>query len=76
MPSLVQGRYKPAELRPVRRVSRPERHVPIAIPVPMIHQVTEAEPRGLRVAWRVLRMGVVVGSLTAAWHIGMVIGQL
>ena len=70
-----QDRFEPAERRPVRRVSGPQRLVPIEVPPPRF-RVTEQEPHGLRMARRALRMGVVVGSLTAAWQIGMVIGAL
>jgi hypothetical protein len=49
--------------------------VPIEVPSPRF-RVTEEEPHGLKMARRALRLGVVVGSLTAAWQIGMVIGQL
>jgi len=70
-----QDRFEPAERRPVRRVSGPQRLVPIEAPAPMV-RLTEEEPHGLRVARRALRLGIVVGSLTAAWQIGMVIGAL
>jgi hypothetical protein len=72
---LVQDRFEPAQRRPVRRVSGAQRLVPIVVPAPRF-RVTEAEPHGLRMARQALRMGVVVGGLTAAWQIGMVIGQL
>jgi hypothetical protein len=72
---LVQSRFEPAERRPARHVSRPQRLVPIEVPA-VRFRVTEEEPHGLRIARRALRMGVLVGSLTAAWQIGMVIGQL
>jgi hypothetical protein len=74
MLKLVHSRLEPAE-RPVRRVSGPQRLVPIVVPSPRF-RVTEEEPHGLKMARRALRLGVVVGSLTAAWQIGMVIGQL
>ncbi|MFI5207541.1 MAG: hypothetical protein ACHQU8_07430 [Gemmatimonadales bacterium] len=51
------------------------RLVPIEVPAPRF-RVTEEEPQGLRMARRALRLGVVVGSLTAAWQIGVVIGAL
>ena len=60
--------------RTTRRVSGPQL-VPIEVPAPKF-RLTEEEPQGLRVARRALRLGVVVGSLTAAWQIGMVIGAL
>ena len=76
MLELVQAdRHEPAERRPVRRVSAPQRLVPIEVPAPRF-RVTEQEPQGLRMARRALKMGVVVGSLTAAWQIGIVIGAL
>jgi hypothetical protein len=68
-------RFEPARRRPVRRVSAPRRLAPIEVPPPRF-RVTEEEPNGLRLARRALKMGLVVGSLTAAWQIGMVIGQL
>ena len=72
---LVQAeRVDRAERRPTRRVSSP-RLVPIEVPGPRF-RLTEQEPHGLRMARRALRLGVVVGSLTAAWQIGMVIGAL
>jgi hypothetical protein len=49
--------------------------VPIEVPAPRF-RVTEQEPQGLKMARRALKMGVVVGSLTAAWQIGIVIGAL
>ncbi|MFI5280273.1 MAG: hypothetical protein ACHQU1_07245 [Gemmatimonadales bacterium] len=73
MLKLVQSRLEPAQ-RPMRRVSGP-RLVPIEVPAPRF-RVTEEEPHGMKVARRALRLGVVVGSLTAAWQIGMVIGAL
>ena len=76
MLSLVkQERFEPPVRRTVRRVSAPQRLVPIEVPAPRF-RVTEEEPHGLRVARRALRLGVVVGSLAAAWQIGMVVGAL
>jgi hypothetical protein len=72
---LIQAdRHEPAERRPARRVSGP-RLVPIEVPSPRF-RVTEEEPHGLRVARRALRLGVVAGSLMAAWQIGMIVGAL
>ena len=68
-------RLEPAARRPVRRVSGPQRLVPIEVPAPRF-RVTEQEPHALRMARRALKLGVVVGSLTAAWQIGIVIGAL
>ena len=82
MLSLVKGRidavsdarFEPGTRRTHRRVSSPEPR-PRVSPVTRI-PVAEAEPRGARVARHVLRMAVVAGSLTAAWQIGMIVGQL
>lgn len=72
---LVQAeRVDRAERRAGRRVSSP-RLVPIEVPAPRF-RLTEEEPHGLRLARRALKLGVVVGSLTAAWQIGMIIGAL
>ena len=82
MLSLVKGqfeaeaqRFDTGPRRTHRRVSRPEPRPKVVIPFATI-QVTEAEPKGARVVRHVLRAAVVAGSLTAAWQIGMIVGQL
>ena len=77
---LVEARQFEPAVRPrpewLAMGSRTRRRVrPAVIPVPLV-RVAEGAPRWFRTAVRVLRAGVLVGALAAAWQIGMVIGAL
>jgi len=74
--SLVQDvDFGAARFSRIARVQ--ERQAPLVIPVTVVQVVWKKKaPRSLRVAKHVLRAMILTGSLTAAWQIGAVLGQL